>query len=459
MKKSSWTGAFAVAVALATIMTACGGGRSSSSGDPDSSTQTTATAASAGTFGSLSEVCGPGSASGATDTGVTDSEITIGYGDDAGFTQSPGLNHQMSDAVEAFISWCNDAGGINGRKVKGNYHDAKILDVNNAVTEACQTDFFVVGEGWSLDASQEVTRRGCGLPAVAGYAVSPQFANAPIKWEPFPIPADYTNTAPAAQLKELFPDKVSKMAVMFGNYSATIDSKDKVVSAWPSQGYSFLDCPQEYNIQGEADWKPFVQKLKDCGAEIVYFVGSPYPNFENALEAANQIDYKPIWYVDPNFYDVAFRDWNTAGNADNVYLRESYVPLEEASSNPATQQYLDIMQQYGGDVNQLGQQSASAFLLWATAVKSCGSTVTRQCVGDALDKITSWTGGGMHAEANPGENLPSDCGLLLKMEGTSYVRVAPEEPGTYQCDPAFAAKTSGGVLERAKLDADRESQL
>ena len=49
--------------------------------------------------------------------------------------------------------------------------------------------------------------------------------------------------------------------------------------------------------------------------------------------------------------------------------------------------------------------------------------------------------------------------MLLKMEGQSYVRVTPTEPASYQCDPSFAAKTSGPVLERAKLDANRISQL
>lgn len=41
-------------------------------------------------FGDLPSPCGPGTASGATQTGVTDTSITIGYGDDAGFAQSPG---------------------------------------------------------------------------------------------------------------------------------------------------------------------------------------------------------------------------------------------------------------------------------------------------------------------------------------------------------------------------------
>src|SRR5262249_52802461 len=159
---------------------------------------------------------------------------------------------------------------------------------------------------------------------------------------------------------------------VFANYSATIDTRDKVVPTWTNLGYQF-SCPQQYNIQGEADWKPFAQRLKDCGAQFVYFIGSPFPNFENLLTAAAQLDFKPIWYADPNFYDQGFAKWNTSGLADNLYMRQSYLPLEEADQNKAVQQFLDIVKANGGDVNQLGEQSASAFLLWATAAKACGT--------------------------------------------------------------------------------------
>jgi ABC-type branched-subunit amino acid transport system substrate-binding protein len=366
----------------------------------------------------------------------------------------------MSDAMKAMIRWCNDQGGINGRKVVGNYHDAAITQANNAWADACQTDFFMVGQGFALDASQEATRRGCGLPSVAGFAVSPQFSNAPLHWEPLPVPADYTVASPAAQLAELYPDKVKKAAVFYGNYSATVDSSDKVLSVYPQFGWNFLDCAQSYAIQGESDWKPFVQKLKDCGAEVVYWGGSPAPNLENALTAAAQLDYHPIWLADVNVYDEAFAAWNAQdGFAYNVYFRMSLVPFQEASDNPATQQYLDIVKANGGDPNTLGMQSASAFLLWATAAKSCGSTLTRDCMATKLDAVQDWTGGGLHATGHPGPNLPTDCGALFKLEGKGFERVTPTAPASYDCNPAYAATTSGPVLERAKLDADRVAQL
>jgi hypothetical protein len=457
--RRTWT-QFAVALlAVGALLAGCSSGRSSSSPPDTSAVTKTTTSASATSFGDLASPCGPGDATGATDTGVTNDAISIGYGDDAGFPSSPGLNHQMSDAVKAMVKWCNGQGGINGRQIDARYYDAKITEVANVWTDACPKEFFMVGQGFSLDAGQETIRRGCGLPSVPGFAVSPQHSSAPLKYEPSPVPADYTVASAAAQLAKLFPDEVAHAATTFANYSATIDSKDKVLSAFPEFGWKFLDCPQQYNIQGEADWKPFAQKLKDCGAQMVYFSGSPYPNFENLLTAADQLDYHPVWYVDVNFYDKDFAAWNTTGLADKVYFRSSIALFEEADQNPATQQYLDIVKADGGDASTLGMQSASAFLLWATAAKACGSDLTRACVVDKLGAIHDWTGGGLGSAADPGANLPTQCGMLAKVSGTGFERVTPQETGSYECDPRYAAPVTGDALTRAHLDADRHSQL
>ncbi len=442
---------------MALFATACG-----SSGRSESPTDTSSSGGgegeSATMFGDLPSPCGEGDASGATQLGVTDTSITIGYGDDAGYQAAPGLSHEISDAMRGMIKWCNDQGGINGREVIGHYGDAKIFEVNNVMTEACQTDFMLVGEGWSADSSQEEVRLGCNLAAVPTFSVSPAFANAKLMIQPVPNPIDYTPVEIAAAMQKKFPDKITKSAVMYANYASTKDTKDKVLASYPDFGFTFLDCPQEYAIAGESDWKPFVQRLKDCGAEVVYFTGSPAPNFENVLDAANQIGFDPIWITDANFYDEAFAKWNTNGNADNVYVREAFIPFSEASENPATQQFLDIVRGNGGDVNQLGMQGASAFLLWATGAKACGSTLTSTCVMDELAKVTSWTGGGLHAETNPVSNKPPDCGLVLKMNGTAYERYYPEEVATYDCDPSYVVQVTGAIVDGANLDANRVVQ-
>jgi ABC-type branched-subunit amino acid transport system substrate-binding protein len=447
----------ALLAALALVASACGGGR-----DDAGPTETAAPAGeeeeATTAFGDLASPCGPGDASGATDQGVTDTSITIGYGDDAGFTGAPGLNQEQSDAVAAMIDWCNDQGGINGREVVGQYYDAKITEVNNVMTDACAQVFMLVGQGFSLDSGQEQTRLACGLASVPAWSVSPAFANGPLMVQPAPNPVDVVSIQNAFALAELFPEKVTKAAVMTANYAATKDTTDKAQLAFPAAGWEFLDCEQTYSITGEADWKPFVQRLKDCGAEVVLFSGSPAPNFQNILDAAAQLDFEPIWSTDANFYDDSFVAWNQNGYADNVYVRMTFTPFEQAADNPATQQYLDILEASGGGISLLGAQAASAFLLWATGAQACGSELTRACVIDTLSQTNEWTGGGLQATTDPGANLPSTCGMIVKLSGTTYEQAYPTTKGEFDCDPEYNVTITGPVVDQAQLDANRVSR-
>jgi hypothetical protein len=272
-----------------------------------------------------------------------------------------------------------------------------------------------------------------------------------------PNPIDFYSASAGAQVAELFPDEVQNASVMFGNFSATIDTKDKVLQAFPEVGWEFLDCPQEYNIAGETDWRPFVQSLESCGVEALYYSGQAYPNLQNMLDAAAQENYEPIWVTDPNSYLASFAEWNASGNGDNVYMRTAFIPFEQADDSPATQQYMDIVEENGGDISQLGEQAASSFLLWATAADACGADLTRDCVMEELSQVTSWTGGGMHAEANPAENEPPSCAMLLQLDGTEWVQAAPEEQVEFACDENFTQPVSGRVVEQAELNEDRVS--
>lgn len=446
--------AIAVGLSFVLVVTACSGGRSDSGGGSSTTTKPGAST----DFGTMASPCGKGDAKGATAQGVSDTEIAIGYGDDAGYPSSPGLNKEMSDAIKAMIKWCNEQGGINGRKVVGNYHDAAIMNVNNAMTDACSKDFMLVGQGWSLDSAQEQTRLACGLPSVPTYTVSPQFANGPLMYQPTPNPADYYDAANAFLLAEKFPTQVKKAAVMQGNFAATIDSAEKAKLAYAQAGWKFLDCDQTYNIMGESNYTPFLQRLKDCGAEVVYFSGSPAPIFENVLDAAKALGYSPIWAEEANNYDSNFAKWNSNGNADNVYVRMTFTPFEQADLNPATAKYLEIVKANGGSTSLLGAQATAAFLLWAKAAQTCDSNLTRDCVLEALSKVTSFDAGGLQTPTNPAANKPGDCGMVLKLTGQKYEQVLPSKTGTFACDPKYLVKIAGPVVDRAKLDGNRISQ-
>ena len=403
-------------------------------------------AASSATFGTLPSPCGKGHATGATDQGVTNSTINIAYGDDRGFSGLPGLDQEMGDAVKAMVAWCNAQGGINGRKIVGDYYDAAVTNVGSVMTQACKQDFMLVGEGFALDGLAEGTRLGCNLAAVPGFTVSPVVANAYEMYQASPNPANYSPASSAYEAEKLFGSKTQHVGVYDSTLSTQQASTAKAVQAFTTAGWKFLNCPFLFNYNGEANYTPFMQKLQGCGAQIISNNSTPGPTFYGALQAENQIGYNPVWIEDAGAYTEAFAQWNTSGLGNNVYVRESYEPLEASKVVPAVAQYLSILKKYGGLTSQLGEQSTSSFLLWATEAKACGSTLTRQCMINHLSKVTSWTGGGLNASGNPAKNLPPNCGLLMRLHNTSWVQAYPKKLGTFDCSPKYVIQNTGSVI-------------
>jgi hypothetical protein len=397
-------------------------------------------------FGTLPSPCGKGHATGATEQGVTNTTINIAYGDDRGFSGQPGLDQEMGDAVKDMIAWCDAQGGIDGRKIVGDYYDAAVTNVGSVMTQACKKDFMLVGEGFALDGVAEQTRLGCNLAEVPGFTVSPVVANSYETYQASPNPADYSPVSSAYQAEKLFGSKTQHAAVYDSTLSTQQESTAKAVQAYTTAGWKFANCPFLVNYNGEANYTPFVQKLQSCGAQIVFFDATPGPVLYGALEAENQLGYNPIWVEDAATYTQAFANWNTAGLGNNTYVRLSYEPLEASHVVPAVAQYLAIVKKYGGVVSQLGEQATSSFLLWATEAKACGSTLTRQCMINDLSKVTTWTGGGLNASGNPSKNLPPNCGLLMKLNGTKWVQAYPKKLGTFDCSSKYIVQNTGSVV-------------
>ena len=439
------------------LLAACGSGRSEG-GQASSPTTAGGSVGSSAVpqFGDLASPCGPGSPSGTPDQAVDASTVTIGYGDDAGYQASPGLGHEASDALKAMISWCNDQGGINGRQVVGKYYDAKITDLTNVMTEACSQTFMLVGEFYALPETGEPTRLGCGLPAVPGVLSGAGITMAPLMVAPYPQPSDEYNIGTASELAKAFPEQVKKAAMMVAQFPVVIEGTQMFSRTVTEAGWEFLGCDQSYPITGVADYRPIIQKFKDCGAEVVYSTDTGN-GLQNILDAANQIDYHPIWLNGPATYTANFQAWNTNGNGDNLYFGNSFVPLDYTAEGSANAAYLDIVKAAGGDTGYSGQVSTSAFLLWATAAKACENDLTRDCVMQQLKGTHSWTAGGLSTQQDPGANRVDTCTQVMKMDGTKFVPWQPEQPGDFVCDPSWSVKVDPPIDSAAdlKIGADR----
>jgi ABC-type branched-subunit amino acid transport system substrate-binding protein len=454
--------AFAVLAAVSLLAGACsrsegevetGGGDSTAPGD---ATEAGGSGGGGGDFGDLEDVCSEGDASGATAQGVTDDAITVGAFSDPGFAARPGLNQELFDASEVFVEWCNAAGGINGREIDLNLRDAKLTEFKQRVTEACQEDFMMVGGGAVFDETGQDERLTCLLPDIPAYQVSAKARGSELAVAPLPLALDETPIAIYQYLGEKFPESTENVGFLTGNIPATV-----LVDAQYQEAVTSLDWDivyqAQYNAAGEQSWTPFAQALQSEGVKGLVYTGEP-ENAAKLMQAIADIGYDLDWVVvganhlDANLIDVG-------GSAiEDVYMYSAVVPFFQADENPATQQYQDLFAEYRPDGKAdalLGTNSFSAWLLWATAVKSCGSEVTRSCVFEAASETTSWTGGGLHAETDPSSGQASKCGIVV--EATPDGFEVPDDfeltDGLFRCAEDSVLALEGDYGEGATLES------
>jgi hypothetical protein len=424
------------------------GGETTAGEDGGTDGDAEATELDAGGFGDLEEVCSEGEASGATATGVTDETITVGTMTDKGGVV-PGLNEEMYDTAVAFTEWCNEHGGILGREIVLSDVDAKLFDYEPAVTEACGRDFALVGGGAVFDDDPNGVRVECDLPNIAGYVVSATGRTADLQVQPIPNPIFNIAMGRYRAAARDFADGSDRYGIMASAIPSVLLVKKQSIEVAEEVGfevaYSF-----DYQTQGETGWPNFVKEMKDKDVKILEFIGQPQNLIELTDEMAIAGWHPDVILLSGNFYDDLYRQG--ANTEANLFIQSVFHPLEMADENKATQDYLDLMDQYNADgkVALLGMQGLSSWLLFATAAKACGSDLTGECLLEEAAAQEDWTGGGLHARQTPGNTEPSPCFLLLGLDESGFVyneEATDPDEGIFNCgeDNVFEMKGDYGV--------------
>ena len=465
--------AVCLVIGMLAALSACG--RSGNGSSTPTSTGTSAPGGSTtglanGQFGSMSEpVCGPAPASGSTGTtvnagatsgpnvlGVTPTAIRVGTISDPGFAGYPGLDQELFDASDVFVSWCNSVGGINGHKIQLDKLDAKVLEYKTTITTACGQDFALVGGGGVLDSTGETDRLSCLLPNFPGYVLSAEARGSDLE-------VQATNGGSNTQvsfglanyLQEKFPDAGQAVGYITGNVATTVTNKNQYQEAGATLGWKTV-YDDQYNSTGEPTWLPFAQGIKDKGVKGLYFVGSA-TNLAKLLNALGQIDYKLDWIASSeNMYDPALIPQGGADlDVNNVYINDTTTPFL-STEVPAIPQYEQLFDQYlpnGLKNASLGLNSFAAWLLFAQSAKACGDTITRACVYDNAIHTTSFDGGGLSAQTNP--SLPeaaTPCFVPVVADSKGFTVINwNANDGPYNCDPANVMKLTGDYGTSTKL--------
>jgi ABC-type branched-subunit amino acid transport system substrate-binding protein len=464
------TRALALGMALAVVLAACGRsdeevadssapGATDATTAPGGTTDTTAPASvglDEGGFGDLGTICSAapeGTDLAASDTGVTADSIQISTFSDPGFPGRPGLNQEMFDTAEAFTNWCNEHGGINGRKIDLELRDAMLTQFQQRVIEACdEGDFAMVGGGAVFDDTGQVERLACELPNIAGYVVTAAAAESDLTVGPVPNPPNSLPIGDFKYLEEQFPGSTQNVAVLTGDLNTTIVVAERYKEGIEKLGWKVV-YDDQYPAAGVESWRPYAEGMKSKNVTGLIWVGEPV-NLGKLMSEAKALGVELQWArTDANHYDPKLLE--VGDDADGVYVRSVFAPFLGDAVEPgsASEEYNQLIDQYdeGGIKAYLGVQALSSWLLFATAARDCGAELTRDCLLEKASGTTSWNGGGLHAPMDLSGIRGPDCFDLLVVEGGEFT-LTDIEPnnGIFLCDAANLIELSGDYGEGTK---------
>lgn len=391
-------------------------------------------------FGDLPEVCQSGSVSTAPTQGVTADEIRVGVFSDVGFNK----NAEFVNAAQVFTSWCNDLGGINGRKVVANTRDSKLTETRKQMMAACDEDFALVGGGSALDGLGVKERVSCLLPSFPAQVaqLTSVGSDLEISADPSQVPG-YDPFFGFRQwlMTDEYPESAKAVGIINGDSPVTKILGEQAVESTEAAGGTFV-YNDLYPAMGVSDWTPYAQTMKSKGVKGLIFYGE-FGQLAKLESVLTGMDYKLDWIdANNNAYGQQFAELagTSAGYQHNYVDLGGNLPL--SSDAPAMEQLTELWAKYapGKQLTLPAVRAMSAWLLFATSAADCGDDLTRTCLYDTAKAQSKWTGGGLHAPVDLTQPTPpSGCFNVEQL--TSEGWVTPDfqpDSGPFRCNvPAY----------------------
>jgi hypothetical protein len=189
----------------------------------------------------------------------------------------------------------------------------------------------------------------------------------------------------------------------------------------------------------EENLDPLTQALIDADANFAQ--SGLTVNFmvrwrQNAAQLAP--DLPVTWFCSSQCYDP---NLFAAGQevVEGQYVSTLALPFEEADINPVLADYLRIAEEGDYKTDSLGFQAFIAGLALGDVIQAIAdeqgpNAITRTAVLEGLSQLNDYEAHGLMGPTDIGDRQNSGCTVLLQAQGGAFVRVFPEEPGTFNCE-------------------------
>ena len=392
----------------------------------------------------------------AGEIGVTADTIRIAVIADVDNAARPGLFQGSVDGVNAFAKFVNANGGVaGGRKVQVDFIDSKLSadEARNALVQACQQDFAIVGTTSlfmnniePMTSCVDQAGKATGLPDVPVLQTEIAHQCSPISYPVIVVGLDCA-TKDAAQKKVTIRTGPGKyytkrnknlhgVFTLAGDLRSTTNAGLSQVAAARSLG---IKSDGEFKVSGlspQAAYTPIAQAIKQNGSTYVLnsvdYKADVLLRKEAQVQGANTVK---VWDCGLQCYDRRLLD--EGGDAvEGQYVTLFFIPFEEAKQNKSVENYLRNVGRENAD--GFGAQAWTAGLFFRDVVNNVvkadgNNALTRARFLEEAAKVHDFTADGMLGPTDVGGRKVSPCVVILQVKNGKFVRVSPKKKGTLDC--------------------------
>lgn len=422
-------------------ITATTGGGKTTTGRPGSSSNGgfTTTGKSTAPGGPAQPALPPGGNGGATDVGVTATQITLGNVADLSGPQ-PGLFQGAPYGLDAFAAYLNSQGGIFGRTLRVASGDSgtDCTTNQNAHTDLRDKVFTFVGSFSLYDQ--------CGTPVIQSiptlteiaYPLSVEAKNDPQNFPPQAVPEGY-QTGMFCYWAKQFGSKVQHIGSIYPSVpsAAHLHAIFKKVAA--QCGWNWVDDEQTSATQ--TTFQTEIAKMQNQGVQIVFIDAE---NSANDAEIKAEIDaagWKPL-FISPVAYasDFVSRVGGPA-HAEGVIgsaLYSLFFSQADSARIPEVQLFQTWMHNVhpGAPIDLYAMYAWASGRLFQQAATAAGPKLTRAGLQAELKKIHSFDDSNFVQPTDPGAHKPSNCYVLFTIHNGEFLRVDSPSEG-FRCDGTY----------------------
>jgi ABC-type branched-subunit amino acid transport system substrate-binding protein len=265
------------------------------------------------------------------------------------------------------------------------------------------------------------------------YPLDPNLANLPTAYSPVPNNDNDFPVTIFKLLKKKFPTQSKHVGIIWANDTpATAEAEKAFEHGAASQGFKIV-----YDTGFAPSQTTFlanVLAMKAKGVQMFFTQQLPDVYAATVAEEMQQQNFHPI-NVEGDAYSANLtKDGGSAVNG--MYIEIAYLLyLGTDATVPAVKLYTHWMNVADPTANfelqsLFGWASAQLFV---QGLRDAGSPPTRAGLEQALDKITSFSAGGLLTTSDPAHNVPGACVILAQVQGSHIVRVAPTPTSGFYC--------------------------